>query len=1168
MAGPEIKPIQDFVLTGPDYRQVLESETMVLVDGAPFPIRLGAALKNGGSSGGGGNPGLEFIFQNGGAALVANQQGDMEVQSDCTITGAAMFADQVGSAIVNIWRCTFNQFDDSTHPTSTDKITGSTPPTISGSIKSKDVALVGWSVQLKKGDVLRFNIDSVLSITRLTVSLSFSVTGGAGTYLTENNISSKGSAFATVSPNGWDLIAGLQGGANVNFTAQSVANLGGGGPGGSPSILVESGVSTKISGMTLAGSALVGDEIPVNRSGANFAVTAAMIAALGGGGSLPAGDVFQYVGYPAAGSTGAAIQGKINAANPFFGDINSDPRAAIQAAYDYCVSNVFQSLYIPCPRLGGGFYNLTGPIFFDPSNNLRNGVNLANQKLGVVSAPSVFAQGKNVICDWHTNFFMNWNSSPCFWIGTNNIQYYENFYVKGPQSTVGLNIAALAPLATAFAVAAGSGGAADSTFMKCGSDGCYNIFSTGQNGQDPLGENNKLIDCYGQAAFCFRTYNSQALVNLVVGGNMAANRTVFQNGGQGILVLGGEFGAAFNPFNSTYTGFAAPSGITGFTDVVPGGTNFTNYTFTIAGLGGAALADGTFIQNSWVVSLPSFGYVPFRQSSYNSGTSTGTFTLDIGWTYMYYGEDTALSATNFATELAAATTIFACQRATVGSGMFTMERSHIESTFCLAMYDTAPLRTNGQNPASGRCVLIDIDSLNWNPGLGDLDTPTAHVNLHFPCIRGLGGDFISYSSNMPSHQGQINTPPIVIQWFDRSNGVCVDRFVVTGSGAGFAKSNLRYVGDCGGLDGNTITRGPGFDNSLTTQPLWPSKAMGFGEWDGPVWVTQGSIPPPPYTPFLSRMCGTMYTKYFGYRPAFGEAPRITTADLTNLTNLSGTIPMLCGGVQHQISQVGTIAATGGPATSNMQGAHTVIDTGGFGFSYYADKNVNWSYNGTSHVVRVAASGDDPQNVFFNGQEIGLDNGTGVIWYIVTGTYLKDGYITVYRESTTASLLAGAVGSPFSGANIVQRKPQLSFPGQVRVARVTATTTINNSTAFVDITGATLPVWPNIKYAFRFRASATAVAGGVNYRMASPAVNFIEYDGWTTDNNTTGGQQRGAAPNDPFGGVTAVTAPVTIAQGTFQPTARGNFKAQATQNTANASNSSVVAGVLELEEIAA
>lgn len=81
----------------------------------------------------------------------------------------------------------------------------------------------------------------------------------------------------------------------------------------------------------------------------------------------------------------------------------------------------------------------------------------------------------------------------------------------------------------------------------------------------------------------------------------------------------------------------------------------------------------------------------------------------------------------------------------------------------------------------------------------------------------------------------------------------------------------------------------------------------------------------------------------------------------------------------------------------------VKDNGGGGFSYQADLSIDWSYKGQTH--KVAISG---KHVYypFAGLEIGLDNGGGVVWYIVTGYYRKLGYITVYRESTTSSMLAG------------------------------------------------------------------------------------------------------------------------------------------------------------------
>lgn len=93
--------------------------------------------------------------------------GDGEVPFDCTITGVRALADQSGSIQVDIWKDSYANFP----PTNADSITASAPVTISSATKSEDLTLTGWTTTLSEGDLLRFNVDSVTSITRCLIVL-------------------------------------------------------------------------------------------------------------------------------------------------------------------------------------------------------------------------------------------------------------------------------------------------------------------------------------------------------------------------------------------------------------------------------------------------------------------------------------------------------------------------------------------------------------------------------------------------------------------------------------------------------------------------------------------------------------------------------------------------------------------------------------------------------------------------------------------------------------------------------------------------------------------------------------------------------------------------------------------------------------------------------------
>ncbi len=116
---------------------------------------------------------IEFLIDGAGGTISPRLWGYLTVPFDATLTSADLIADQSGSIIVDVWKCTYAQFNPPTTPTVANTITGSTPPTISSSTKSTDSSLAGWTTALTEGDVLAFNVPSVSTlIQRVTLSLN------------------------------------------------------------------------------------------------------------------------------------------------------------------------------------------------------------------------------------------------------------------------------------------------------------------------------------------------------------------------------------------------------------------------------------------------------------------------------------------------------------------------------------------------------------------------------------------------------------------------------------------------------------------------------------------------------------------------------------------------------------------------------------------------------------------------------------------------------------------------------------------------------------------------------------------------------------------------------------------------------------------------------------
>lgn len=129
-------------------------------------VQVGAA--------GGGTSAIEFIIGDGANVPGTGIQGYLEIPFDCEIQVGTLLADQTGSVVIDVFKCSYSAFDVTTHPVSGDKITGSAPLTISSAVKSQDNTLTGWTKTLSAGDILAFNLNSVTSITRVTVSLKVS----------------------------------------------------------------------------------------------------------------------------------------------------------------------------------------------------------------------------------------------------------------------------------------------------------------------------------------------------------------------------------------------------------------------------------------------------------------------------------------------------------------------------------------------------------------------------------------------------------------------------------------------------------------------------------------------------------------------------------------------------------------------------------------------------------------------------------------------------------------------------------------------------------------------------------------------------------------------------------------------------------------------------------
>ena len=116
---------------------------------------------------------IEFVIDGGGGLIAAKTWGYLQVPFNATLTSASLVSDIIGSIVVDVWMCTYAQFDAGvTHPVAADSITAGNPPTLTNATKSTN-ALTNWTTSLPVGNMLAFNVpSSSTNITRVTLSLN------------------------------------------------------------------------------------------------------------------------------------------------------------------------------------------------------------------------------------------------------------------------------------------------------------------------------------------------------------------------------------------------------------------------------------------------------------------------------------------------------------------------------------------------------------------------------------------------------------------------------------------------------------------------------------------------------------------------------------------------------------------------------------------------------------------------------------------------------------------------------------------------------------------------------------------------------------------------------------------------------------------------------------
>ena len=110
---------------------------------------------------------IQVVFDGGGSVIEVNEALNIEIPFNCEITQVSLLSEEAGSIQIDIYKDNYTNYP----PVVGDTITASAIPAIASSIKYQDNVLTGWTKTITAGDILRFNVDSVTTITRCTLSL-------------------------------------------------------------------------------------------------------------------------------------------------------------------------------------------------------------------------------------------------------------------------------------------------------------------------------------------------------------------------------------------------------------------------------------------------------------------------------------------------------------------------------------------------------------------------------------------------------------------------------------------------------------------------------------------------------------------------------------------------------------------------------------------------------------------------------------------------------------------------------------------------------------------------------------------------------------------------------------------------------------------------------------
>lgn len=114
---------------------------------------------------------IEFVFNGGGGVLAPGYYGALIIPDWLHVTNWVLASKQPGSAGVDVYKITLDQYLAGATPSAANSITGTELPTLNNSVCAQSSVLMGWTTRIDQKDVLGFNINFVTSIQELSLWL-------------------------------------------------------------------------------------------------------------------------------------------------------------------------------------------------------------------------------------------------------------------------------------------------------------------------------------------------------------------------------------------------------------------------------------------------------------------------------------------------------------------------------------------------------------------------------------------------------------------------------------------------------------------------------------------------------------------------------------------------------------------------------------------------------------------------------------------------------------------------------------------------------------------------------------------------------------------------------------------------------------------------------------